>query len=377
MTNRQSGIFSRLRLAGLFCLGMVVLTGTVARAEEKKEPEGPPAGDMPEFTLTHRHDDNWKDYFPGGTKRGSMYEFYEKYVVARFDEVAGVQPPSATRRAGDTEIDDLLDYDVTKKSMHLVVPETYKPDDEEWGVYLHLSPSGGIPESWKPLFAKRKLLIAAPNNFTSEDGDVPLIAFAMDALATVRELYELDDDRIYIGGIENGGRIALITALNFYKEFEAVFSFDGGLVLQRTFLERVKDYDDRKNKKGATSTSFYLQSETPYLMRKGLKKASKSNLRVAIVAVDPGGNRLNPVQRQKRDEWKRDTGGGGEHERILRTAVHWYQADFEFRLFDIADSLSADSETWIAMCLDFAAGEDVEGHEPRWDRYESLYPPKK
>lgn len=87
-------------------------------------------------------------------------------------------------------------------------------------VFLSPSPQGLRPRFWRAPLDRHGLIFVSPQNAGNDanilDRRVPL---ALLAYENVRARYPIDDERIYVGGLSGGGRVAEIVALAYPDVF--------------------------------------------------------------------------------------------------------------------------------------------------------------
>ena len=109
-------------------------------------------------------------------------------------------------------------YDIKKESFEMYVPDSYD-SNTPFGLIVWISAGPGGPietyQGSKELMDKHKLIwVGANNSGNSEDTYKRRIPLALDAAYNVRKLYNIDPNRIYVGGISGGGRVASRTAFH-------------------------------------------------------------------------------------------------------------------------------------------------------------------
>ncbi len=103
---------------------------------------------------------------------------------------------------------------------YVYVPPAYD-GTEHYGVYVHNSPgkTGIRPsEPWQKVMQKLKLIYISPNHGGNDVSDLRRVVLAIDSLATVKQLYSIDDKRVYVGGLSGGGYIGMLCQM-LYPEF--------------------------------------------------------------------------------------------------------------------------------------------------------------
>ena len=273
-------------------------------------------GDFPCMPLTHRLFPTPKEYFEKGAR------------------------PKALKYFAKSEPLKLLDYKIKDRTALVHIPRNYEEaGSNEWGLLVFISPhntAADVVESFKPSLVKRKLLFAAPSDVGNERM-IPLrIAVALDTLATMRAKYKFEQSRVYICGNAGGGPPAAMAALLYPEHFKGALSIAHGLPLDNITI-------DRKNT---------LHSMTPYLTQKDFKEIQKMKVRFVFADGDKDEN----------------------HKAILLTASSWNRSGLDFRIFDVpwlSHHLPAPDDFTPILCdfLSWLDGNDVKGHEPRFEMY--------
>ena len=100
------------------------------------------------------------------------------------------------------------------------VPKNYNPDSPG-GVMVYVSPgnSGKLPPGWAGVMEDHNLIWVSAKN---SGNDVPVVnrmLMAIYGLEAVRQLYSVDDSRVYVAGFSGGGKVAGRIAENFAATF--------------------------------------------------------------------------------------------------------------------------------------------------------------
>ncbi len=108
-------------------------------------------------------------------------------------------------------------YNILAESFEVYVPESYDLDTS-YGLWVHISPSeaGDLPgKSLIPVLEDRKVIWIGANK-SGNDHSVyeRRIPLALDAAYNMKNLYNIDPDRVYVEGVSGGGRTASMTAFH-------------------------------------------------------------------------------------------------------------------------------------------------------------------
>ena len=109
---------------------------------------------------------------------------------------------------------------------YVYVPSSYD-GTEAYGVYLHNSPhTTGIQpsEAWKKVMEELKLIYISPNHGGNDVADLRRVVLALDSLATVKRLYQIDPRRVYVGGLSGGGFIGMLCQMYYPEVFSGAIS---------------------------------------------------------------------------------------------------------------------------------------------------------
>lgn len=112
-------------------------------------------------------------------------------------------------------------YDATKCTALVAVPAGWGRNKRGWGLYLHVSPAdtGYLPPGWAAVLAREKLIGISPHGI-GNDADVLLrTRVALDAMAAARREFNLDEERVFVGGFSGGGAVAARLVVEFPEFF--------------------------------------------------------------------------------------------------------------------------------------------------------------
>lgn len=337
-------------------LSLIIVCITIcshAAAEEAKKPEKNeekkmipdvqvPVGEMPNYQLGVRMFNKPKDYVKKALGGKKFQEYYTFTKSCRVRRDTPSEPPEKAAK-----------YDVRKKSALVYVPKAYDAA-KGWGIYIHLGEDqkGQLPAEWKPILDKYKLIYASPHDTPTVLSDIYRMAVLLDTLATLQKEYQIDENRVYIGGDGTGASVALIAAINYPTYFDGVIAQAGSMLLRKVV------YQESMGAIGAvTRAELAWDNESPYLTSKYYPKIQKAGVRFVFYVA----GRTDRV-----------------HERAVRGAYTFYQAGFRCRLFDEPKgTLSIAPPDWLEKSILWLQGEKVESLPARFDQYKLRWPHEK
>jgi predicted peptidase len=125
------------------------------------------------------------------------------------------------------------DYEVDRESFEAYVPAKYD-GKKAFGLLVFISPgiNGGVKNfdkngGWTKALDAREIIWIGPNNAGNVRIAVPRIALALDAVHNGPKKFNIDPQRVYIGGVSGGGRITSTTLLAFPEAFTGGYSIIG------------------------------------------------------------------------------------------------------------------------------------------------------
>lgn len=100
-----------------------------------------------------------------------------------------------------------LTYELAKETFQVYVPADYT-GETPYGllVWINAGPDGHIPQDWLDMLDKHKLIAIGADNSGNDREVWTRMGLALDAAHNMRQKYNLDPRRIYVGGGSGGGR---------------------------------------------------------------------------------------------------------------------------------------------------------------------------
>ena len=162
-------------------------------------------GYFPKAPMTKRMYPDSKDYFRGNYK-------------SRFKKAFEASGSFWLKNKKTAE--SAIDYSLADQSLVIYVPDDYD-GGPGWGAYVFTSPNatGRLPNEYKKIMRKHKLIYIAPNETQNGSGLVRRMALTLDAFATARAMYRIDPRRVVVSGLSGGGTVATTLGLMFPELF--------------------------------------------------------------------------------------------------------------------------------------------------------------
>lgn len=181
---------------------------------------------IPKFDVAKRAFAKPSAFFDRAEGGSAMRKFYAENLNTRGDRA------KAARKA-----DDMVNYPEADGPPHAFVfrPPSYDAAEAKagYGVYVHLETNDKrfrtLPESYEKLFDEQKIFFLRPFFPEAAEGDdVMRMSVALDLLASLRDEYPgIAAKRVFVGGTEDGARLAGIMAFNFPKTFAGYLTCHG------------------------------------------------------------------------------------------------------------------------------------------------------
>ena len=115
-------------------------------------------------------------------------------------------------------------YDLAKERFSVYVPRDSQPN-ARYGLFVWIDPqsNGVLPAAYKPIFDSRRLIWIAPDRSGANRPIWHRLAPAIDAVHNMTKRYAIDAERVYVGGIIDGGRSASFLAVAYPEVFKGGF----------------------------------------------------------------------------------------------------------------------------------------------------------
>lgn len=119
-------------------------------------------------------------------------------------------------------------YDVRMEKFDILVPKKYKKGDPH-GLFIWVSPSNApaISPEWEAVLAEKKLIFVGAHNSGNNREVFARMRLAVDANDNMRELFDIDDQRVYVSGFSGGGRVASMLGVTYADMFTGTIAFMG------------------------------------------------------------------------------------------------------------------------------------------------------
>lgn len=100
-------------------------------------------------------------------------------------------------------------------SWQVHVPKNYNSSKPP-GVFVYINSGNGgkIPGKWKELMEKHNLIWIGADNSGNDFFNYWRVSMALEGLRRIKELYSVNEERVYLSGFSGGGRISSLTAVS-------------------------------------------------------------------------------------------------------------------------------------------------------------------
>jgi len=196
-------------------------------------------------------------------------------------------------------LDKMMQYDHRQLSARVVLPKGYRKGVKGWGVYLHVH-SGSkapFPKEWETTLSKHKLIYAAPHLVGNNVPSALRMAATLDTLATLRNEYGIDPQRVVVGGLSGGGALSMELALNHPDRFKGVISHARNVMLESAKLS--PEYLQKAGIKQKYDPRMVFPVELPYLKQPQFASIRKSGLKAVFITGKKDFN-YEPIQKSRK-----------------------------------------------------------------------------
>lgn len=115
------------------------------------------------------------------------------------------------------------------ENFHVFVPGNYDPE-RSYGLFVWVSAREEVtvPEQWHGVFTEYDIIFVAADKSGNKTNDLDRrVPLALHAMANMQHSYNIDKNRIYIGGFSGGGRVASKIAAGYGDLFSGAYYFVG------------------------------------------------------------------------------------------------------------------------------------------------------
>lgn len=262
---------------------------------------GVPTGRIVPFQFSARFYVDPGDYFSGDNRK-AWAEFMAKDRDEPGDPIS------------------VVTYAANAQSAYLYVPPSYD-GTRPFALYVDVrsDDTGGMPAGYESVCERHHMIWISPNGAGNDVHTARRCALALDAVASVRQAYHIDAQRVYAGGFSGGGAVATRLALLYPEVFH-------GLVVSARpiYLLLVR-----------TPNRYIYPSHFPFLQPEQLRQIASGGLRAVFVS---GPRDFNYPQFQ-------------------RCLAQWSDLGFAVRGFDVPELGHVDApEPVFAEAMDWVDG---------------------
>ncbi|HRH96830.1 MAG TPA: hypothetical protein PLB55_12890 [Prosthecobacter sp.] len=119
-------------------------------------------------------------------------------------------------------------FSIGMEKFDIIVPKKYKKGDPH-GLFIWVSPSNApsLSPEWEAVLAEKKLIFVGAHNSGNNREVFARMRMAVDANDNMRDLYDIDDKRVYVSGFSGGGRVASMLGVTYADMFTGTIAFMG------------------------------------------------------------------------------------------------------------------------------------------------------
>ena len=180
------------------------------QADEVPAPEAVQTGWIHEFPVKPAFPDT-KGYLESSNAKAA----YKAFDSGKF--------PDSWKDTNQSDAEKEFAYE--NGSAIVYVPGSYD-GTEAYGVYVHISPGDGGEKYpvCAPVMDRLKMIYVSPKGTSNKQPMLRRVKLAVDALASVNEMFKTDPKRTCVGGYSGGGHMAMLTHAMFPAMFVASVS---------------------------------------------------------------------------------------------------------------------------------------------------------
>lgn len=133
-------------------------------------------------------------------------------------------------------------FDVSQERYQILVPKGYRKS-EPHGLLIWVSAGDNVslPKDWEAVLDDKKLIVIGARNSGNNREVFDRMRLALDANDNLRNLYNVDDRRVYVSGFSGGSRVASMLAVTYADMFTGALCFMGVNFYEPTFDKAKKE----------------------------------------------------------------------------------------------------------------------------------------
>lgn len=118
--------------------------------------------------------------------------------------------------------------DLSRESYEVIVPRSYKKEVPH-GLFIWISPNDkcALPADWEKVLADRRLIFIGALRSGNNREVFSRMQLAITANDQMRQLYNIDPERVYVSGHSGGSRVASMLAVAYADMFSGAVCFMG------------------------------------------------------------------------------------------------------------------------------------------------------
>ncbi len=162
------------------------------------------------FKVTHRYAPSANGYFTTPHQiKGRAY--WENRKIIDLSDAATIS------------VENQLNYNAGSQTADVFVPSSYEPK-KPIGIYIHINAgdSAGLPSNLETMFEKHYLIGASPDSTGNARHDPERFCRVLDLATTLKQKYNVDDSRVYVGGISGGALISSLCGMLYPDMFTGI-----------------------------------------------------------------------------------------------------------------------------------------------------------
>ncbi|MFC7336987.1 discoidin domain-containing protein [Haloferula chungangensis] len=114
-------------------------------------------------------------------------------------------------------------FAASTQNADVYLPNSYS-EERPVGIYIHISAgnSASLPSNFDAVLEENYLIGGSPDNAGNSQHDMWRVARALDLVSSLKARYQVDDSRVYIGGLSGGALISILSGMLYPDVFTGV-----------------------------------------------------------------------------------------------------------------------------------------------------------